>query len=86
MTPSLLEQAFFVSFNQTCREFFEGERDVSGEFPETVDGAGVQVGGAVAPGASGVFDGTLRKSIYCSHSLNFKMNNELDNKLSQKKI
>lgn len=61
MTPSLLEQAFFVSFNQTCREFFEGERDVSGEFPETVDGAGVQVGGAVAPGASGVFDGTLRK-------------------------
>ena len=86
MTPSLLEQAFFVSFNQTCREFFEGERGVSGEFPETVDGAGVQVGCAVAAGASGFFDCALRKSVYGSHNLNFKLDNELDNKLSQKKI
>ena len=60
--------------------------DVAGKIPETVDGAGVQVGCAVAAGASGFFDCALRKSVYGSHNLNFKLNNELDNKLSQKKI
>ena len=86
MAPAFLQQAFFVSFYHSRRHFLEGKGDVAGKIPETVDGAGVQVGGAVAPGAAGVFDGNLRKSIYCSHNLNFKMNNELDNKLSQKKI
>ena len=50
-----------------------------------IDGAGVQVGCAVAAGASGFFDCALRKSVYGSHNLNFKLDNELDKQAISKK-
>ena len=85
MAPAFLQQAFFVSFYHSRRHFLEGKRDVSGKIPETVDGAGIQVGCAVAAGASGFFDCALRKSVYGSHNLNFKLDNELDKQAISKK-
>lgn len=58
---------------------------VAGKIPETVDGAGIQVGCAVAAGASGFFDCALRKGVYGSHNLNFKLDNELDKQAISKK-
>lgn len=85
MAPAFLQQAFFVLFYHSRRHFLEGKGDVAGKIPETVDGAGIQVGCAVAAGAFGFFDCALRKSVYGSHNLNFKLDNELDKQAISKK-
>ena len=85
VAPAFLQQAFFVSFYHSRRHFLEGKGGVAGKIPETVDGAGIQVGCAVAAGASGFFDCALRKGVYGSHNLNFKLDNELDKQAISKK-